>query len=314
MGWAFKSANTDEWTFGATEGYGLSPIQPAGADTHTWSNVGTRWGMFSSLEDVYVNGSGVVYHPAGYYTRYRCKTVPNANETSARSTAAQTGKTGYNFVSNNCLTKAVAILNAYGAKLPSGDWSLPNRYFESLTGWDAIAPMPTLLQVSAALNDPINTTQPINIHPAHTQRPLRVRVFDSRNAQVRDITATATQRPGTGNYTANVDLGTLAGGYYQIRVRLDYTLERLTQGITTIIASRPNYPPVTPVTVGDINQDGVVNINDYNLLMRCYSDLTPPKGPCDSSLKRASDLNDDGSVNGLDYNLYLRVVQSQRGA
>jgi hypothetical protein len=68
-----------------------------------------------------------------------------------------------------------------------------------------------------------------------------------------------------------------------------------------------------PLTVGDVNQDNQVNITDYNLMMQCYSDIAPPKGPCSPALKRASDLNDDGYVNQIDYNLYLRVVQSLSG-
>jgi len=48
--------------------------------------------------------------------------------------------------------------------------------------------------------------------------------------------------------------------------------------------------------------------------LQCYSDLSPPPGPCPSWQKTASDLNDDGYVNGIDYNIMLRIFQSQGGA
>jgi hypothetical protein len=53
-----------------------------------------------------------------------------------------------------------------------------------------------------------------------------------------------------------------------------------------------------------------VNILDYNMLMDCYSDLTPPKGPCDATKQRATDLTDDGAVNQFDYNFLLKFMQN----
>ncbi len=72
-----------------------------------------------------------------------------------------------------------------------------------------------------------------------------------------------------------------------------------------------NTAPDTPLTAGDINQDNLVNITDYNLMMQCFSDFSPPKGPCPPSLEVAADLDDDGSVNGTDYNEMLRIFSSQ---
>jgi hypothetical protein len=54
--------------------------------------------------------------------------------------------------------------------------------------------------------------------------------------------------------------------------------------------------------VGDINEDNVLNILDYNLLLNCYSDLSPQRGPCDANQKAAADLTDDGRVQQFDYN------------
>jgi hypothetical protein len=312
VGWAFKSANSDQWTFGATEGNGQL-YQAPGSDTHSWSNVGTQWGMFNQFESGLVK-NGATYFSRGYYTQFRCRNVTNANETLAKSVAASTATSGYYIANNNCLTKAVAILNAYGANMPG--WvnaRFPNDYFNSLPSpWGATQPVPTLLQLWAALNDPLNGT-PINTHPLHTQRPMYITIYNSANTLVRSITSTATRKTGTSEYWTNVNVGNLPSGYYQVKIRLDYTLVKLVAGISTIVGSQPNIFGVVPLTVGDVNQDNQVNITDYNLMMQCYSDIAPPKGPCSPALKRASDLNDDGYVNQIDYNLYLRVVQSLSG-
>jgi len=65
--------------------------------------------------------------------------------------------------------------------------------------------------------------------------------------------------------------------------------------------------------VGHINHDNAFNILDCNLLLNCYSDVLPPKGPC-STVQGGADLNDDGAVNQFDYNLFLRVINNHRGS
>ena|SRR5690348_10618415 len=97
------------------------------------------------------------------------------------------------------------------------------------------------------------------------------------------------------------------------KVKLDYTLFKYATGFYLIQQGVDNSISDTPLTVGDVNQDNAVNTADYNLMMQCYSDLSPAKGPCDANFKHASDLNDDGYVNGVDYNLMLRVFQNQGG-
>jgi hypothetical protein len=157
----------------------------------------------------------------------------------------------------------------------------------------------------------------INTNPVHKQRPIYVRIYNTSNQLVFEgrPAAAATQVFGTGRYRATVSLPYgWQSGYYIVKVRLDYTLWKVVQGISTIMGGQVNILPTASLMVGDINEDNTINILDYNLLLNCYSDLAPPTGPCNGVQKRAADLTDDGSVNQFDYNLFLRGMRAQGGS
>ena len=100
---------------------------------------------------------------------------------------------------------------------------------------------------------------------------------------------------------------------YQVEVQLKYTLLKYVPGTVNISQGQNAMALDTPLTAGDVNGDNQVNIADYDVLLRCYSDLQPPKGPCSSQDKAGPDLNDDGNVNGDDYNEMVRIFRSQGG-
>jgi dockerin type I repeat protein len=178
----------------------------------------------------------------------------------------------------------------------------------------------TTATIGILLTDPLNGSY-INTNPLHKTRPLTLEVFNATNALIYQDTVNAAVAPGTDRYVATVPLDWQRdwspGGnatVVLVKVKLDYTLFKQVAGFYLIKAGTDTALPDTSVRVGDVNQDNAVNITDYNLMMQCYSDLQPPKGPCSASLKRASDLNDDGYVNGIDYNLMLRILQNQGGS
>lgn len=170
----------------------------------------------------------------------------------------------------------------------------------------------TVLSVRATVIDPKNGS-PVNPAPASATRPIRIEVLDGSNQTIytRDTTAS---RSGTG-YVASVDLGSnWTSGYYTVKVKIRYTLRKIVGGgVQPIVKGTTNTLQNQAVVPGDVDDNNVVNITDYNLMMQCYSDTLPPKGPCSTTSKQASDLTDDGSVNGLDYNQFLRVISSQPG-
>jgi hypothetical protein len=312
VGWAFQNGTADSWTFGAAEQAGRLWMK-----TGSWANVLATFGQGSSP------------YPTGpdYYRSFRCEAVSSTSTTSAYNTAYTQTHNGYSIPSNDCLTKAILILQSYGAtNLPSSSAlnlsALPNTYY--LNHLPASFNWPpsslTTATIGVLLKDPLNGSY-IKTNPLHKTRPLTLQVYNASNALIYQDTVNAVVIPGTDRYVATVPLDWQRdwspGGnatVVLVKVKLDYTLLKQVTGFYLIKAGIDTALPDTSVKVGDVNQDNSVNITDYNLMMQCYSDLQPPKGPCSAALKRAADLNDDGYVNGIDYNLMLRVLQNQGGS
>jgi hypothetical protein len=308
VGWAYKAGSGDYWSFGSTEGTGTLTI-PAGSDTHSWSNAGTWFGLVGSFENAYYTYYNVKLHDAKYYTQYRCFNVSSSNSSTANAEVQRQATNGYDGFKNNCLTKAIAILKAYGVtNLQAAPSTAPNTYFNNLTGFEAVQPLPPLLQVLVALNDPANG-QPINIHPLHTQRQMHLQIYNTSNQLVYNQQTTASQIPGTGKYFSNIVLNSSwTNGSYLVTTKLDYTLGKQVAGIPTISSGQETILPLTSLTMGDIDQNNQLDLRDYNILVSCYGSKQ-----CPTSQKIGSDINDDGTVDGVDLNLWLRIYSTQRG-
>ena len=95
-------------------------------------------------------------------------------------------------------------------------------------------------------------------------------------------------------------------------IKTDYHLRKQVQGVQTITAGTVNTIPSVALVAGDILNENVLNILDYNILIGCYSDLQAAVS-CTPAQQVASDLNDDGYVNQDDYNLFLRELSTQPG-
>ena len=102
-----------------------------------------------------------------------------------------------------------------------------------------------------------------------------------------------------GNYfNATIDLGTLSTGSYVVKVKLDNTLRKAIPGIQTLTQGATTTLPIVTLVSGDINNDNVLDIQDYNIFLSCYG-----QNVC--TQKKLADFNDDGPVDGIDYNIFL---------
>jgi hypothetical protein len=133
VGFAYQISGTSNWVYGATEGEGQLFID-AGPPTNdeSWSQVGT----FDQVTSVFKNQlviDGTTYHNAGYYTNYRCASTIEAYLVDAWNAVQAASTNGYDILVNNCLTKSIAILEAYypdwsGNENP-GDVQSPTFYY-----------------------------------------------------------------------------------------------------------------------------------------------------------------------------------------
>lgn len=152
-----------------------------------------------------------------------------------------------------------------------------------------------------------------NQNPLHPERGVNVQVFNTANQLVADQVGNVTYSSASGTFIGTVDLGSaITTGSYNVKVKTDQYLASLLPGIQTITAGTVNNLPPTPLIAGDVDNNNVLNILDYNILMGCYSDFAPAVS-CTDAQKQMADINDDGVVNQYDYNLFLRELTVHYG-
>ena len=87
-------------------------------------------------------------------------------------------------------------------------------------------------------------------------------------------TGVITYDPANGNYSGSVDFGnSIPDGYYTVLLKEDTHLRKSVPGIIHMIPQQNNTMPTVTLVAGDINNDNVINILDYNILIGCYSDF-----------------------------------------
>ncbi len=154
-----------------------------------------------------------------------------------------------------------------------------------------------------------------NKNPLHKTRNINIQVFDSNNNLAAQKTGSVLYNPSTGKFTGSVDLGSsFETGFYIVKVKSDGYLTKHISGIQNITASQTNQISYINLITGDINNDNILNILDYNIFLSC-SVFSSSQSTCNtnSSFKTLSDLNDDGSVDQNDYNLFIREVSTRVG-
>ena len=144
VGFAYQVVGTPNWVFGGTEGDGDLFVD-AGPPTNdeSWYQVGT----FDQVQSVFKNQlivNGTTYHNSDYYVSYRCAVTTVANLEDAWNEVQTVSTSGYNILDNNCLTKSVAVMEAYDPNWYSGgvnpgDVQSPTIYYTfDLNGFGAV--------------------------------------------------------------------------------------------------------------------------------------------------------------------------------
>lgn len=160
--------------------------------------------------------------------------------------------------------------------------------------------------------DNVNPTSQGNMTPVHTQRTASVQVFNAANQLVSDNQAQLTYDAGNGVFKGPVSLAGIQTGAYTIKIKTNQYLRGLIPGIQNLSNGQTVALPEIRLVDGDVNGDNQVNILDYNILIGCYSDLSPAVS-CTPENKPKSDLNDDDHVNQYDYNLFIRELSNVNG-
>lgn len=162
--------------------------------------------------------------------------------------------------------------------------------------------------------------------PQEGVRTLLVEVFDTDNTLVAATTGAIGFDRATEKFKGIIDMGLLRTGKYLVKVTTDRYLRKLISQkapLLTIQENSINGLPEATLVVGDVNNDNVLNLLDYNILaVACFDSNHPtfdPKAKFNSRActthpqRKTADLNDDGFIDGKDFNLLIRSFSMQRG-
>lgn len=154
-GWAFRLAD-GRWVEGATENNtpnevlglfdeaddsGSFYVEPD-ADADSWMRTVDSFAQVRADFRGALSRNGRSLHDAGYYTQQRCADRPAPDPVAAVAKARELTASGYWVGEDNCLTKAVEILEAYGATLPDATYETPNDYMSwTLAPFGALRPI-----------------------------------------------------------------------------------------------------------------------------------------------------------------------------
>lgn len=160
--------------------------------------------------------------------------------------------------------------------------------------------------------DNANPTGTGNTDPKRPNRQFTLEIFNEQNQLVTTQHVTLTYDHLGGNFKGNLQLTTIPSGIYTFKIKSDQYLKAALPGIQTITTGTTNILPPATLITGDIDGNNKINIADYDILLGCYSDLTPAKNCIEENTIRA-DITDDGFVNAFDYNLFLRELLNRSG-
>jgi uncharacterized protein YkwD len=144
-----------------------------------------------------------------------------------------------------------------------------------------------------------------NIFPKHLTRKVTVSVYGTDTTPVTTGTGFLNY-DGSNYFTGTIHLGELSQGSYLVKIGAENTLQVIAQpAFQKLLIGQTNTIPLVTLYQGDINADNVLDINDYNEALPCFQ-----TNNCSNT---SLDFNDDGQVNVIDYNLLLQSYEVLHG-
>lgn len=146
-----------------------------------------------------------------------------------------------------------------------------------------------------------------NKNPVRTQRPAQIQLVGPTNSS--PITASGTLTFNGSAYTGYIIIPNVPAGNYQIKVKLDGTLYKVIPGVFTLSDTQSVNTPSVKLVNGDFNQDQVLDLLDYNIMLACVQ----KKPACSQAMQTLSDLNSDGKITEADYSIFVRQFEIREG-
>lgn len=159
--------------------------------------------------------------------------------------------------------------------------------------------------------DNANSSSKGNFDLDDEKAKISIDIYDIQNSLVLNKTGELLFSSESGSFKGSVDMGTqLTSGSYTIKIKADKYLRASVPGLVNIKAGQTNRIPSVALVAGDINNDNLLNILDYNALSACYGE-SPNALNC--ALASVADINRDSIVSIFDFNLFLRELSTNAG-
>jgi hypothetical protein len=158
-----------------------------------------------------------------------------------------------------------------------------------------------------------NTALGGNANPVRNTLTAYIDIYSLSNQKLKSALGQfSVQATNTSNivYSGEGLLGTdFVTGQYLVKIRTDNSLWKQAQGAFTIERGKSNINVrldlITLVT-GDLVQDNVLNLLDYNAMLSCY-------GTKSCAQKSNADLNLDAKVDEKDLNIFYSALANREG-
>lgn len=144
-----------------------------------------------------------------------------------------------------------------------------------------------------------------NSTPTHTQRNYKVELLGNNGSVISTIAGIANYQGGL--FVGTSPLSETPADSYQMRILVDGSLPKLIPGFLNLPTLQDVSTTQVPLTSGDINLDGILDVVDYNMLVACIQKA------CIGNSFTYSDLNDDNMVDERDLNILLRSFATRSG-
>lgn len=145
-----------------------------------------------------------------------------------------------------------------------------------------------------------------NRDPRHFTRNVVVEIYDMKNQMVKQGYGYIVY-DRTNLFRGIIHFGPVENSTYFIKILSPHMLKAAVIPTFQVLDSgKVNILPQVTLVQGDINDDNIVNITDYNISLACFQDKQ-----CQS--KELIDFNDDGLANVIDYNILLQDYWESKG-
>lgn len=158
------------------------------------------------------------------------------------------------------------------------------------------------------------TAEGNNQSPINPKKTFDVEIYDGNNNLIKSVTGDLefekelSGSSGKG-HKGQLNLGEITAGGYRVKVKTHNSLWRQIPGFVQLQDSTSSTQHELTLVTGDLNQDNKMGVEDYNLFISCYQNLTN----CAGDLKISSDFNDDEVIDNKDLNVLLRAFANREG-